>query len=92
MTAKERLTEARGYIQKYRDEFISERNAMMERHATMIEQSFIDDLVRSCENRLSEVNEYLTAGYKQQYLGKTIFQARRYAVDAVLCERASGSL
>ena len=36
--------------------------------------------------------DFRAAGYKRQYPGKTIFQARRYAVDAVLCERESGSL
>ena len=64
MTAREKLIMAKANIQKHLDEFISERKAMPQRKETMIELALMDDLVRSCEKRLSEVNEYLQIGEK----------------------------
>ena len=64
MTAREKLIMAKANIQKHLDEFISEREAMLQRKATMIELALMDDLVRSCEKRLSEVNDYLQIGEK----------------------------
>ena len=62
MNVMERLISANTLISNRLSDYIAERNAMIERHATMIELALIDDIIRLCNERLSEIESYLIIG------------------------------
>jgi len=64
MNVMERLILAKTYILNMLSEFTTERIAMKERHATMIEMALIDDIIRLCNERLSEIETYIKIGKK----------------------------
>ena len=64
MNVMERLILANTHILNMLSEFSTERIAMKERHATMIEMALIDDIIRLCNERLSEIETYIKIGKK----------------------------
>ena len=60
MTAKQKLTDARLRIRKQLAGFKVDRRTMIERKATQVELALADDLILACEDRLSEIDLYLS--------------------------------